>query len=146
MDEVLGTERGVDVEAEVLELEVGAAVGTLGEGHLTEEAEALAERARREEIGLLRKLEIVADDVLATLVVARGVQARHLHVHGEGRAPRQLARIDHLRPEALVGFGAEIDRFLLDLLLGLRRKPVAVEPKGFAEGVELREDGVARHA
>ena len=112
-------------------------------GQLAEEAEVVAQRAGREEVHLLRKLEVVLDERAPGVVVARLVEVGHLDVQREGDVPGKRGRIDHLRPHPRVGLRPEGDRLLLDLLLGLSRQVVAVQPEGLAERVELREDRVA---
>ena len=143
VEPVLAAERIDVVQPRVLDLDLGTAVRKLAVGELAEEAHVVSERARGEEIELLGKLEVVVEDLMARVVLGRGIEVRELDVDRQWHVAGKGARIDHLRPHLFVGLGAERYRHLLDLLLRLAGHAVAVEPKRLAEGIELRKDGVA---
>ncbi len=128
----------------MLDLRVAAAVWPLLPGELAEEAEVLAQSPGGEEVGFLRKLEVVVNDLMPGVVQARGVDVGHFGIQRERDIAREVARPDHLRPHSLVGLRAERDRLLLDLLLGFLGHVVAVQPERLPEGVQLGEDRVAR--
>ena len=71
VEEILGSERRIEAEARVLEFHGDRAVGVLAKRHLAEVRHVLAERARAEDVDLLRKLQVVLDAAHGAVVVDR---------------------------------------------------------------------------